>query len=165
MLGERVSDPEGSEGGGETEGLSLLPVETVLLGEKTTRQYNGCFEQSEGIFAGLIGKEIEGYEIHMGQTKPVDAALVKPFSSGLTGYCRGNVYGTYVHGVFDKKEIAQFLVDTLAERKGVTLSDAEIFDYKEFKESQYDKLAEVLREHLDMEQIYGMLREADLKQE
>ena len=81
------------------------------------------------------------------------------FTSGGTGTCLGNVYGSYVHGIFDRKEIAEHIVDTLAKNKGVVLEKTEILDYKAYKETQYDRLAEILRKHLDMEAVYEMLRE------
>ena len=75
-----------------------------------------------------------------------------------------NVYGTYVHGIFDKGETAAALVRALAEKKGIRTENGTIEDYQSFKEKQYDRLAETLREYLDMKEIYGMLREVRLKE-
>ena len=50
----------------------------------------------------------------------------------------------------------------MAKKKGVVLQDGALLDYEAYKEQQYDKLADTLREYLNMEEIYGMLREADL---
>ena len=124
MLGVEVSDPEGVEGGGEVSGLGLLPVITVLTGEKRTEQFSGRFEKAEGVFKTLSGLEIEGYEIHMGRTFPEGciAQCASAFTSDDTGVCEGNVYGTYIHGIFDREGIAAAVVSALAERKGVTLS-------------------------------------------
>ena len=167
MLGEEVSDPEGVEGGGSIRGLGLLPVTTVLAGNKKTDQYTGRFGRAEGIFAGLSGLEIEGYEIHMGKTilsgdadVPEESSL--DFTSGDTGISRGNVYGSYVHGIFDRGEIASAVVRALADRKGIRLTAAEAIDHKEFKEKEFDRLADILRESLDMDKIYSILREARL---
>jgi adenosylcobyric acid synthase len=101
MLGEEVSDPEGVEGGGSIKGLGLLPVRTVLAGDKRTEQYTGRFGKTEGIFEDLSGIEIEGYEIHMGRTE-----TLSDFTSGGTGTSCGNAYGSYVHGIFDRGEVA-----------------------------------------------------------
>ena len=162
MLGVEVSDPEGVEGGGEVSGLGLLPVITVLAGEKRTEQFSGFFCDTEGIFAGLSGLEIEGYEIHMGKTFP-DGCIAQSssdFTSDDTGVCEGNVYGTYIHGIFDREGIAAAVVSALAEKKGVALSGGDASGHREFKEKEYDRLAAILRENLDMDRIYSMLREA-----
>ena len=162
MLGVEVSDPEGVEGGGEVSGLGLLPVITVLAGEKRTEQFSGRFEKVEGIFEALSGLEIEGYEIHMGRTFP-DGCIAQcssDFTSDDTGVCEGDVYGTYIHGVFDREGIAAAVVNALAERKGVVLSGGDSSGHREFKEKEYDRLAAILRENLDMDCIYSMLREA-----
>ena len=73
-----------------------------------------------------------------------------------------NVYGSYVHGIFDQAEIANAILRALAQKKGITIGEGELLDYQAFKEKQYDELADTLREYLNMEEIYGMLREADL---
>ena len=75
----------------------------------------------------------------------------------------GNVYGSYIHGLFDHAETADVILHALAEKKGVSLQGGEMEDYRTFKEKQYDKLADTLRVYLDMEEIYGMLREAHLE--
>ena len=75
----------------------------------------------------------------------------------------GMVYGTYVHGIFDKKQIAEAVIKTLADKKGVTAGDEILLDYASFKEKEYDKMADILREHLDMDKIYGMLKEAQIE--
>ena len=155
MLGEEVSDPEGVEGGGSIEGIGLLPVRTVLAGDKRTEQYSGRFGKTEGIFAELSGIEIEGYEIHMGRTE-----TLSDFTSGGTGTSCGNAYGSYVHGIFDRGEVAETVVKALADRKGITLSGYDAADHREFKEKEYDRLADILRKSLDMDRIYAMLRDA-----
>lgn len=73
-----------------------------------------------------------------------------------------NVYGSYVHGIFDQAKIADAILHALAKKKGVALEESGMLDYQAFKEKEYDKLADTLRAYLNMEEIYGMLREADL---
>lgn len=167
MLGSGVSDPEGVEGGGAVEGLGLLPVRTVLAGDKKTEQFRGRFEGADGIFANLAGLEIEGYEIHMGRTYADPGPYGDGGASGITGFtsedtgvCCGNVYGTYIHGIFDRGEVAETIVKALADRKGICLTKSEAEDHRDFKEKEYDRLADILRDSLDMDRIYGMLREA-----
>ena len=85
--------------------------------------------------------------------------LCTDFTDGGTGISVGNVYGSYVHGLFDRGEIASQVVRTLADRKGISIAD-EAVDYRIFKEREYERLAEILRQSLDMDRIYSMLRES-----
>ena len=73
-----------------------------------------------------------------------------------------NVYGSYIHGLFDAAAIAEHIVGYLAQKKGIKLSGDSFLDYSVYKEQQYDKLADTLRQYLDMDAIYGMLREAEI---
>ena len=73
-----------------------------------------------------------------------------------------NVYGSYVHGVFDQGSIAEDIVRILAKRKGIFWEAKEHYDYAAFKELQYDRLADGLRAHMDMEYVYSILREAKI---
>ena len=70
-----------------------------------------------------------------------------------------NVCGTYVHGIFDKEEVALGLVHAVGIRKGIDVSEMEGVDFDAFKETQYDILAAELRKHLDMKRIYEILEE------
>ena len=72
-----------------------------------------------------------------------------------------NVYGSYVHGIFDQAKIVDAILHALAKKKGVALEEGGMLDYQVFKEKEYDKLADTLRAYLNMEESYGMLREAD----
>ena len=161
MLGLDISDPEGVEGGGEVDGLGLLPVSTVLAGDKKTEQFSGCFCEVEGVLETLSGMEIEGYEIHMGVTSRSGRAMEgADLTSGGTGTANDNVYGSYIHGIFDREGIAAAVVNALAGKKGVELRGGDASGHREFKEKEYERLAAILRENLDMDRIYSMLREA-----
>lgn len=183
MLGETISDPYQVENGGSMNGMGLLPAVTELKQEKTRTQVTGTFGEISGALSGLSGKSVRGYEIHMGSTVDsesiVDSENVRqPESrSDKKGYvCRiqneadgsvkydgifsGNVYGTYVHGIFDEGTVAETLVGILAERKGVAFDAEQMISYEQFKQMQYDKLADGLRSSMDMEAVYAMLREA-----
>lgn len=164
MLGNRISDPYSIEEGGSIRGMELFPMETVLEKEKVRTQVEGCFGKLTGVLSGLSGMGLQGYEIHMGITRLEQGC--KPLCT-LTNALNGqwkedgifgdNIYGTYVHGIFDEGTIASVIVNGLAERKGITLEGGLMMDYRSFKETQYDKLADTLRKYLDMDGIYRIL--------
>ena len=172
MLGCEIADPDSVEEGGQIRGMELLPVRTVLQKEKHRCQTDGTLDAVEGIFSGLTGCEFTGYEIHMGQTVYCngDGSSAKGTVDEVAGPANGaenvvsdstgRIYGSYIHGLFDKGEIAGRMIQTLARKKGISLEDGVWEDYRTIKERQYDKLADTLREYLRMEEIYGMLREA-----
>jgi adenosylcobyric acid synthase len=166
MLGERLSDPYGVEAGGSIAGMKLLPMETIFAENKTRTRVTGKFCNTSGIFAPLAGTELEGYEIHMGETiLKENARPVSVITDSVSGvqkedgaYC-GNIFGTYVHGVFDREEVAEAIIRVLGEKKGIDVSEMAGIDFAAFKETQYDILAAELRKHLDMEKIYRILEE------
>ena len=173
MLGRELSDPDGVETGrkGEhAEGLGFLDAATVFEGHKRRTQVRGKIGALPGALAPLSGMEIEGYEIHMGSSKAF--AQTCPFSE-ITDLVTGRtavdglssdgasdgIYGTYVHGIFDAPGIAPRIAEILAGRKGLVLSLTEQpgRDFRAFKETQYDLLADTLRRHLDLEKVYEIL--------
>ena len=158
MLGESIADPDQVEEGGVIRGMELLSVQTVLQKEKRRCQAEGKIGILTGIFESLSGQPYRGYEIHMGKTEKQDDSTNE---DAVT--VQNNVYGSYVHGLFDREEIVSEVVQTLARRKGIEIRKGVFEDYQTFKEKQYDKLAETLRQYLNMEEIYGMLREAHLE--
>ncbi len=168
MMGERILDPERMEEGGTMKGMELLPVITELQNEKVRRQISGRVNKTKGIFSVLSGLDFDGYEIHMGQSVKADSESRETEVPFMGGYNQ-NVYGTYVHGIFDKAAIASALVRALAEKKGIPVDGREsmnnelCIDYKDFKEKQYDKLADTLSEYLNMENIYGILGDAHVR--
>lgn len=191
MLGLSVSDPENVEEGGKTEGLGLLDSKTVLKSQKTRTQIKGKIdienkiayydENSTLFFSFLSNQNFSGYEIHMGETQ-VSEKSQKLVSNGKTLGAvskNKNVAGTYVHGFFDEGNLAELLVQKLAERKGISVEELEDcrlkpdndticyldgrnFSFQKFKQSQYDILAAAVRENLDVKKIYAMMNEAKI---
>ena len=186
MLGECITDPYGVEEGGMLRGMELLPLETEMEQEKTRTQVDGTFEELTGVLSVLSGVKLTGDEIHMGASRRTDHAEIDMVMMDLgrsekpemlqekryeylchitdqaenqkaDGICAGNVYGTYVHGVFDADGIAAKIVEALATKKGISMEAVTQQNYQEFKETQYDKLAETLREYLDMDAVYRMM--------
>ncbi|MGN0658076.1 MAG: cobyric acid synthase [Emergencia sp.] len=146
MLGQSLSDPAGVEHGGTMSGIGLLPHSTVFEDEKVRTNAIGVLSNVDGIFSGLSGKEYQGYEIHMG-VSGADGNIIN----------EGNVYGTYIHGIFDREEIARTVVQALLAAKGLDFSDVKAFDVDAYKQEQYDILADGLRASLDMDLIYRIL--------
>lgn len=183
MMGQIIADPNGVEGGGEIAGLGLLPLETILEERKHRRQVQGKIQDATGRFAELKGLEYTGYEIHMGSTRLVEApgtgsvgstvevpgtgytetmhdfdtSAIVEFTEGQTGYASGNLYGTYIHGFFDRREIVETLIQKIAEARGISFAMNQVMDYQELKEQEYDLLANTMREFMDMKKIYEMM--------
>lgn len=111
-----------------------------------------------GDFAELAGCTFDGYEIHMGVSRLAEGAEpLLAFEDGTAvGAAAGNVCGSYIHGVFDG-QIAPALARMLLARKGLDPDGVVELDTNAYKEQQYDKLADGIREHLDMEKIYQIL--------
>lgn len=151
MLGERLIDeayPERS-----VQGLGLLPVHTTFHAEKTRTRVRGRSLQG-GLFAEA---KVEGYEIHMGKSEiRGDAASLFQLENGQPEGCvKGLVYGTYLHGVFDEASCRQAVLSYLHGKRW----DSEMIEYEEYRQKQYDLLAEAIREHLDMAQIYRIVEQ------
>ena len=149
MLGKNISDPYSSETDKITEcmGMDLLPVETVFRQEKVQRQTTGRISGISGIFSSLNGSEYHGYEIHMGQDTKNRLPVINS----------GNIYGTYIHGIFDDAGISNTIIESLRKNKGLPAGTASKFDLKQHKEEQYDLLAKTVRDSLDMDQIYSII--------
>ena len=163
MLGENLSDPHGIEHGGTMRGMGLLPVSTVFTPEKTRTRVNGCFGNVGGVFSALSGQPFEGYEIHMGVTE--NTAAISEILDSVSGESRpdgcqnGNVYGSYVHGILDRDEVAGAIIQSLAMKKGIDPSEIGKVSGEEHKQQQYDLLADTLRKSMDMDLVYRIFEE------
>jgi adenosylcobyric acid synthase len=171
MLGRSLSDPFGFDSGhagSVTTGMALLNTETEFVENKRTIQMKGHFNRVEGIFSGLSGREFYGYEIHSGITKLEETKAlntVEPINEKAEPFAEGSqtvrggmqVYGTYIHGIFDGEGIAAKVVEALLARKGLSMDDVKVIDYQKYKQHQYDLLAQSVREHLDMEKVYEIV--------
>ncbi len=149
MMGEAVSDPHGVEGSIRClPGLGLLPTKTELEEEKTTRQVEFRFiNDSRGC---------HGYEIHMGKTSTDKPFLT--FSDGTKEGCMldAKCFGSYVHGILDNQAVIDFILSPYLKEAGDINFDADAF-----KNKQYDLLAEWLREHIDIPQLYKIMKSND----
>lgn len=158
MLGKIISDPDNTEGGGEIRGMSLLPCTTVFHLEKTRTQISGVMGTLTGPLASLSGKSFSGYEIHMGRTD-VEGNCLSRFENGISDGCNvKNIYGSYVHGLFDSTEISREIIMALFKSKGLTYG-GKTMSRQEYKETQYKLLADSVRANIDMKLIYKILNE------
>lgn len=170
MLGEVLKDPDNIEGGGELRGLGLLPLETIFEKEKVRTRVQGRVNNNiQGELTELSGAEFEGYEIHMGRSRILSDMAEESFSevTPITeksegkkeGFAKGNIFGTYVHGIFDQGNFCENLMKLLLKRKGLTYEGIEPLDFNAYKESQYNLLADTVRENLDMDLICHIMDE------
>ena len=148
ILGKRITDPQGVEGiPGETAGLGLLDVETILDGAKALH-----------IVAGeALGAHFEGYEMHLGITTGPDAErplvhLDDGRSDGATS-ADGLVSGTYVHGLLSHPEQRAAWLSRLG---GV----GEGADYLSSVDAALDAIAAEIERHVDIDAIIAISSEA-----
>ena len=155
MMGQQILDPEHVEGDLEAlPGLGLLPMVTRMSGEKVTRQIKFTL-------SGSSSDRMDGYEIHMGVTIPVEGETVCPLNrleDGSMDGCRVDekCMGTYIHGILDNASFIEFLLKPYAHQ---LTEEAETFNYQTYKEQQYDKLADHVRAHVNIPLVYQILTE------
>ncbi len=162
ILGQEIRDPLGVEGPPRTEtGLGLLPVITTMAGGKTTTQV-------QARVPGDTGLTIEAYEIHMGETRPsgdgqpafeIISRNGRPVQVG-DGWVSPDrrIWGTYLHGLFDRDEFRRSFLNRLTQARSQTETTAPALSFRDFQEAQLDRLADLLRTHLDMTRIRAMIQ-------
>lgn len=157
MLGGKIEDPDKLEGNiGEISGLGLLDLTTVMEKSKNTLQYHGQILLDQGLFKGLYGKTINGYEIHQGITNGKEKGIFLDGENYINGVIKNNIIGCYIHGIFDNTEFTRGFLNNIRSEKGLDGIDATI-SFEEFKEKEYDKLAKVVEESVDMGKLYKII--------
>ena len=101
MLGRKITDISGAETTGEYNGMGLIPIETFFDKEKKAARTSGVINNVKGILNGLSGQTFSGYEIHMGKTE----------NGQIIVNGNKNVYGTYIHGIFDSKNVTDSILN------------------------------------------------------
>lgn len=161
MLGKEIIDSSGVEDGGSEQGLGLLNTKTYFENSKRRTRVVGHMKKITGFFKPLSEASVSGYEIHMGKTEAISKVsenIISLDNGFQDGYVNDNILGTYLHGFFEDKEIRNSLIDLLAEKKGIKYKYP-VVDWNEYKESQYNKLADELRSSLNMDLVYKILEE------
>lgn len=155
MMGVSVRDPKGVEGTPcEETGLGILPCITVMDGNKLTRQVEFRFNGDDTL--------CEGYEIHNGRTTTIHARRpVCMLSDGTPDGCiadKGKAFGTYLHGILDNGCVVDHILTPFAPKNSVAAKSP---DLKEFRQTQYDRLADHLRRHIDIDRLYKIMTDND----
>ena len=146
MLGEKIYDPKHLESNIlETEGFNFFDYETTFDEIKKTEQVTKKIEVTEGILKDFNDYEIKGYEIHQGVTNISNPVI-----------CKDNVFATYIHGIFDNSKLTNDFLNMIRKQKNIA-AQKEVLSFNEFKEREYDKLAKLLRENLNIKEIYKIL--------
>ncbi len=158
MLGQTLYDPDGIESQHKImKGLALLPVETRFLPDKST-------VRTEGIVCGATfaaDQRISGYEIHLGQSEPVNDTL--PLFQLQNGRMDGaitednRIWGTYLHGIFHNRMFTRSWLNHIREEKGMMIVTDEIMTEKELREKNYAALSRLVSENVNLEKIYDMM--------
>ena len=154
MLGKTIQEQE------VLEGLGLLDINTVIGNEKITTHIEGEF-----LVQPIRGSKVSGYEVHMGQSKYHEGAkaFVQVTSKNGLGHSyqegcmseSGNIIGTYIHGIFDGVHFRQHILNQIRTSKGLPNKVAEEYDH--IREKELDKLADIVRNSIDMDQIYKII--------
>ena len=159
LLGKEMHDPDGVEHGGDMRGLGLLDTKTIFKEAKTRTRIHGYISEEHNIY-NLDNLSVEGYEIHMGTTENLGEAIpMITLEDGRTdAYMTkdGRVWGSYLHGIFDNEDLVFALVQDIMKEKGINPAENHL-SIAEYKEIQYNKLADLIRNSLDMDAIYKVL--------
>lgn len=166
MMGSRLLDPQHVESDrDEAEGLGLFPIETVFTPAKKTVRVEG-----EGsMFAEQSHHPVEGYEIHMGESRFLEP-VVHPFrvSESVVGKEQGEphaegaqsedglMWGTYIHGILHNDTLRRSWLNRLRERRGWE-PEEQLLQFGKRRDEAIDRLADHVRRHLDMDRIYAMI--------
>lgn len=162
ILGRRVSDPDGVEAlsAAEAEGLGLLDVVTIMLKAKETHQVVAELHTAGFQVAPKSAKQLEGYEIHMGET--ILGKSVEPFAHIVTRSGEevevldgavtrdGRIFGTYLHGLFHNDSFRGAFLNRIRRKKGLAEREPARQD------DPFDKLAAHLEQHLDMNRLLAV---------
>jgi len=148
MLGKILADPEGIEGHeGRYKGLGLLPLKTVIAGQKVARQrlVTSNFPQE--------GLPVAGYEIHQGRTRLIEGEKIQQlFDDPNLGVVDDtqSVWGAYLHGIFDNGPWRRAWLNRLRQQRGLKALPTGVPNYREQRELMLNALADAVEPHLNL---------------
>lgn len=169
MLGKQIHDPEHTESAQDrVTGMGLLNIETTFVASKMTHQVTATCKENGFLGSSISCDNLTGYEIHMGRTEfcgPVGHAFSITSRSGQAHHAEdgvvspnGKIMGTYIHGIFDNDVYRRSLLNGLRLAKGLAPIET-INDTYTRKQNSYNRLADTVRNSLDMKLIYTLLGE------
>lgn len=140
MLGEKIFDPLKTESNhAELDGLKLLPIETTFTAEKFTRQVTISVD-FEFLGSRIFSENLDGYEIHAGEST----------LNGQKIIAAGNIFGTYVHGIFDNDDFRRKFLNAVRLKKNLPPL-ASTRNVRAEKQKNYERLANIVRQSLNMD--------------
>lgn len=166
MMGKMLCDPWGTEAGiGDVSGLELINMETTFLAEKQTHQCTAQISCPSFLGNDSTPLELTGYEIHTGQVTlgPDVTPLLQITSRSGHRTCledgaavnQGQIFGTHLHGLFDNSQLLLWWINYLRQRQGLKPMQAD--QLPEQRDEKYDRLAQMVRQNLDMSKIYAIM--------
>ena len=145
MLGVELDDPEGSDGDGADRqpGLGLLPLRTRFTADKLCRQ-----RRCRPLWPPGAAGDLAGFELHRGRSE-VLADGVEPLADGEgLGWVKGEVAGTYLHGVFDDGPWRRSWLNRLRQRRGLAPLPLTVVGHDVQREGVLDRLADAFAAHV-----------------
>lgn len=152
ILGQTLEDPLGVERQGTLAGMGLLPCRTVFSPQKTRTRVTAEVEA-----VPFAGARLEAYEIHMGVTEVTGEPFCRLSDGRPDGAVQGKIFGTYLHGLFDTGQLTDRLAQWLLQEKGLEGTTIQTESHNAYQERQFDLLAEIVRQSLDLPAIYAAM--------
>lgn len=168
MLGETLRDPMHTESRiPEMAGLGLLNFDVCFNAEKRTVQAHGAINCPSGWLHDHNDLMLDGYEIHSGENSFGPGCV--PFlylngraePDGVTN-AQGNVLGSYLHGIFDTGAFWRAVVNHLRAEKGLDINTGDVLTMEQFRDREFDRMAAIVRQNLDMDAVYKIIRGEDV---
>jgi adenosylcobyric acid synthase len=166
MLGRTISDPQHSESAdGSVAALGLLDMTTTFAAGKLTSQIKASCTALPFLGQSITADSLTGYEIHMGQSVSHSGAQPIRVTQRFGRPCQdvsstarndGLVWGTYIHGIFDNDMFRRAVLNALRIHKGWQ-PIGETYNFYREKEKSYDRLAQVVQQHLRMELLHRIM--------
>lgn len=151
ILGKRIIDNHNIESDSVVEDcLGLLGISTEMIKEK-------CLTRKQGIHR-ISGHEIFGYEIHHGLSsfsKNFSLLLFDDFTGCGQKNAKGNIWGCYLHGIFDSDSFRRWFIDELRVNKG--LDPLKTVQHRYSLEDEFERLAVTVRKSVNMDRIYSLI--------
>lgn len=161
MLGRKLHDPDHVESRvPELAGLDLLDMEVTFAKEKHTAQASGVVAAS-GWLTDANGVTVDGYEIHAGHNHLGENAVPWLRIGGKVDgvmNAQGNVLGSYLHGLFDDGQLFAAIAAHIRKEKGIVTENQAPVSFQEFREREFDRIADIVRASVDMDMIYKIVR-------